>query len=115
MDSELTAAMEVDNQEGMSMSLASMTPSEWAMDVENNFPSPPSIVPDHDIPDTQLEVDANVTQISASLSSPPLLTHSGRPQWEYRLPKRFCDNIPEPPAPVPTAPLNPDPNPHPLH
>ena len=32
---------------------------------------------------------------------PPLLTRSGRPQRGYRLPKRFRDNLPEPPAPVP--------------
>ena len=81
------------------------------MDVENNL-NPPSIAPDHDVPDTQ--VDAHATQIGASLSSPPSLTRSGRPRREYRLPKRFRDNIPEPPAPAPTAPLNPDPNPHPL-
>lgn len=42
---------------------------------------------------------------------PPLLTRSGRPRREYRLPKRFRDNIPEPPAPVLP---NPDLNPHPV-
>ena len=42
---------------------------------------------------------------------PPLLfTWSGRPQREYRLPKRFHDNHPEPPAPVPTTPHS-EPNP----
>jgi hypothetical protein len=41
---------------------------------------------------------------------PPSFTQSGRPRQEYRLPKRFRDNIPEPPAPVPTAiPPHPDP------
>jgi hypothetical protein len=51
---------------------------------------------------------------STPLSPPPSFTRSGRPRREYRLPKRFRDNIPEPPAPVPPASPNPDPNPHPV-
>lgn len=39
---------------------------------------------------------------------PPPLTRSGRPRREYRLPKRFRDNLPEPPAPAPAIP-DPDP------
>ena len=35
---------------------------------------------------------------------PPLFTQSGRPRREYRLPKRFQDNLPEPPAPATTTP-----------
>jgi len=42
-------------------------------------------------------------------SRPSPLTQSGRPRREYRLPKRFRDDIPEPPAPVPATPPNPDP------
>jgi hypothetical protein len=41
----------------------------------------------------------------------PLLTQSGRPRRDYRLPKRFQDNLPEPPAPVPLANLPSNPNP----
>ena len=32
---------------------------------------------------------------------PPAVTQSGRPRREYRLPKRFCDNLPEAPQPLP--------------
>ena len=42
-----------------------------------------------------------------SLPSPPpiapQLTQSGRPQRQYRLPKRFRDNLPRPEAPLPAA------------
>jgi hypothetical protein len=48
------------------------------------------------------------------LPTPPLLTQSGRPRRDYRLPKRFQDNLPEPPAPVPNLPSNPIPEPHPV-
>ena len=41
---------------------------------------------------------------------PPPLTRSGRPRQEYRLPKRFRDNLPESPAPAHTTP-HPDPAP----
>ena len=42
---------------------------------------------------------------------PPLFTRSGRPRREYRLPKRFRDIIPEPPAPAQTTPHSePDPS-----
>ena len=46
----------------------------------------------------------------------PLLTQSGRPRRDYRLPKRFQDNLPEPPAPVPleNPPSNPNPETHPV-
>jgi len=47
----------------------------------------------------------------------PLLTQSGRPRRDYRLPKRFHDNLPEPPAPVvPNLPSDRDhiPEPHPV-
>ena len=40
---------------------------------------------------------------------PPLQTQSGRPRHDYRLPKRFRDNLPEPPAPVPSTLSNPNP------
>ncbi len=46
--------------------------------------------------------------------TPPLLTRSGRPQRDYRLPKRFQDNLPEPPAPVPNLPSDPISEPHPV-
>jgi len=38
---------------------------------------------------------------------PPLQTQSGRPRRDYRLPKRFRDNLPEPPAPIPSTLSNP--------
>ena len=41
----------------------------------------------------------------------PFLTRSGRPRRGYRLPKRFRDNLPEPPAPVPTTHSSPEPHP----
>src|SRR5882672_6253408 len=44
----------------------------------------------------------NPTQSDPSLP-PPSLTRSGRPRREYRLPKHFHDNLPEPPAPAPTT------------
>ncbi len=45
----------------------------------------------------------------------PLLTQFGRPRRHYRLPKRFHDNLPEPPAPVPNLPSNRDhTEPHPV-
>lgn len=34
---------------------------------------------------------------------PPQLTQSGRPQRNYRLPKRFQDNLPRPEAPLPAV------------
>jgi hypothetical protein len=91
MDSDLTAAMEVDNQEGTSTAahvttVSTTPPSSWTMmDVDGNNPSiaPPDML-----------------ETQAGASSPPLLTQSGRPCREYRLPKRFRDNLPEPPAPA---------------
>jgi hypothetical protein len=45
----------------------------------------------------------------------PLLTQSGCPRRDYRLPKRFHNNLPEPPAPVPNLPSNRDhTEPHPV-
>lgn len=44
----------------------------------------------------------------APLPSPLPLTQSGRPRRKYRLPQRFCDNLPEPLAPAPPV-LDPDP------
>jgi len=44
----------------------------------------------------------------------PILTRSGRPRREYRLPKRFHDNLPEPPAPVPVVASSLDTNQNPI-
>lgn len=44
---------------------------------------------------------------------PPLQTQSGCPHRNYRLPKQSRDNLPEPPAPVPSMLSNP--NPDPIH
>ena len=41
----------------------------------------------------------------------PPLTQSGRPRRDYRLPKRFQDNLPEPPAPVSSLLSHPTPEP----
>jgi hypothetical protein len=84
---DLTAAMEVDNPGPGEMSMA--------MEVDN---SPPPIVPGlpNLVPDSMPE-----TQVNAP--PPPLLTQTGRPRQGYRLPKRFRDNLPEPPAPAPTT------------
>ena len=89
MDSDLTAAMEVDNQVGTStaahvMTVSTTPPSLWTMmDVDGNNLSiaPPDML-----------------ETQAGASSPPLLTQSGWPHQEYHLPNQFCDNLPEPPA-----------------
>lgn len=46
---------------------------------------------------------ANYEQVEHPISPPLPLTQSGRPRREYRQPKRFRDNLPEPPAPAPIA------------
>jgi len=67
-----------------------------------NGPSFVSALPNPLVPDTQFDPPPP--------SPLPLFTWSGRPRREYRLPKRFCDNLPEPPAPAPTTPHSePDP------
>ncbi len=38
--------------------------------------------------------------LNSSPSPPPLLTKSGRPRRQYKLPQRFRDNLPETPVPV---------------
>ncbi len=53
--------------------------------------------------------DANMPSVSGSQESieqpvlplPQALTQSGRPCREYRLPRRFRDNLPVPPTPAP--------------
>ncbi len=77
----------------------------------------------------QEDSDCNTTQdlhgaicpdpVSESTLNPPsppaqLLTRSGRPRREYRLPKRFRDILPEPPAPAPIGPSNQAVEPHPI-
>jgi hypothetical protein len=62
------------------------------------------MLPNPDMPDIQFDPP------TLPLPSPPSFTRSGRPRREYRLPKRFRDNLPEPPAPAPTTPHS-DPNP----
>ena len=108
---DVTAAMEVDNPGEMSTAHAASTTSDsWIpMEVDNSM-SPPSTssgLPDlvlADMPDTQVIVPP----------PPPLLTRSGRPRREYRLPKRFRDNLPEPPAPAPITPSNMEANRNPI-
>jgi hypothetical protein len=99
---DLTGAMEVDNPEEMSTTHPSTISSDLGqtMEVDDN---PPSIV--SGIPN--LVLDMPETQDDAP---PPSSTQSGRPRREYRLPKRFRDNLPEPPAPAPTTPSNSDSN-----
>ena len=80
-----------------------------SMEVDNSIspPStssgPPGLVLG-DMPDTQDIV----------LPPPPLLTRSGPPHREYRLPMRFRDNLPEPPAPAPIMPSNTEANTNPI-
>jgi len=98
---------------------------------EGTIPGPPmSIDSDSDVCDRPTSHSLTITPTNAhpdlpsntqddepsTPTQPPLLTQSGRPRREYRLPKRFRDNIPEPPAPVPITgiPPNPEPNPHPI-
>ena len=81
------------------------TPESMAINVCNS-PIRVSTAPAlPDLPDLPLGTPIDVPQ----QSPPPSFTQSGRPRREYRLPKRFRDNIPEPPAPVPATPPNPDP------
>jgi len=91
--------MELDNPDGPETSMphtSTLTSSEWTMDVD--VPPSPSIallpMPDHDVP------------LAPSESSPPpsavQLTQSGRPRRQYRLPKKFRDNLPGPEGPLPT-------------
>jgi hypothetical protein len=65
--------------------------SEWTMDVDSTLPN---LVPG--------DLAADMAQVNDAPPPPPSLTRSGRPRREYRLPKRFRDNLPEPPAPAPT-------------
>ena len=96
---DLTAAMEVDNSGEMStMAHLSTTSAEWTMDVDNG-PGPPNVSA---LPNLVLDVPEIV-----NAPPPPLLTQSGRPRREYHLPKRFRDNLPEPPAPAPNLNTNP--------
>jgi hypothetical protein len=101
-------AMEVDNP-GSEMSMAhpseSTTSSESTMEVEVDN-SPPSIL--SALPN--LVLDMPETQVNEPPPT-PLLTQSGRPRRQYHLPKRFRDNLPEPPAPVPTTPSDSNTNP----
>jgi hypothetical protein len=82
---------------------------QTTMEVDDS-PSPPSIV--SGLPN--LVLDMPETQVNAPPPPPPLLTQSGRPRREYHLPKRFRDNLPEPPAPAPTTPSNSDSNTNPV-
>ena len=51
-----------------------------------------------------MDVDSEVEPPEESLDTPstppPLQTQSGRPRRNYQMPKRFRDNLPEPPAPI---------------
>ncbi len=70
----------------------STTPdSKWTMDVDSTLPN---LTPD--------DLAADMAQVNDAPPPPPSLTQSGHPHREYRLPKQFRDNLPEPPAPVPT-------------
>ena len=109
---DLTAAMEVDNPGEMSMAHAASTTSERTpMEVDDSISprSTSSGLPDlvqADMPDTQVVVPPPPPS--------PLLTWSGRPRREYRLPKQFCANLPEPPAPAPITPSNIEANRNPI-
>lgn len=93
--------MDVDNPEmSTTHALTILSDSGQTMKVDD---SAPSIVSGHpnlvlDMPETQVDVP------------PPSLTQCGRPSQEYRLPKRFRDNLLESPAHVPTMPSNSDSN-----
>jgi len=90
--------MDVDNPEEMSTPHASiiLSDSGQTMEVDDSAPSTLSGLPN-------LVLDMAETQVDAP---PPSLTQCGRPRRGYRLPKRFRDNLPEPPAPAPTTPSN---------
>jgi hypothetical protein len=102
---DLGAATEVDNPGEMSTAHAS-TISSNPMEVDGSPPSVASGLPN-------LVLDVPETQVNAP-PLPPLITQSGRPHREHRLPKRFRDNLPEPPAPAITAPSNLDSNTNPV-
>lgn len=76
---------------------------------------PTMITPAHPSLDHLPKLSNTQDDEPSTTTQPPLLTQSGRPRREYRLPKRFRDNIPEPPVPVPNGiPPNPELNPHPI-
>ena len=83
---------------------------------ESKKPPDVSIADDSECMASEESVTNGPTSIVSALPSPlpmsdtqfdpppPLFTRSGRPRREYRLPKRFRDNLPEPPAPATTTP-----------
>ena len=89
--------MEVDTLESMAINVCNSPIQVSTAPALPNLPNLPNLPPD--------------TTIDVPPQSPPPsgFTQSGRPRREYRLPKRFRDNIPEPPAPVSATPPNLDP------
>ena len=83
------------------------TPESMAINVCNSLPIQISTAPQA-LPDLPNLPPATLIDVSPQ-KLPSSFTQTGRPRREYRLPKRFRDNIPEPPAPVPATPPNPDP------
>jgi hypothetical protein len=82
-----------------------------AMDVDQE-PQPeeePMVSDDHLLHSTAESGSSTTADFqSVPFPPPPILTRSGRPRRDYRLPKRFRDNLPEPPAPL-LIPSNPSP------
>jgi hypothetical protein len=108
---DLTAAMVVDNPGEMSTAHATSTATEWTPMEVHNSTSPHST--SSRLPDLVLaDMPDHDTQVIVP-PLPPLLTRSGRPRREYRLPKRFLDILPEPPAPAPITPSNTEANTNP--
>ncbi len=86
----LSAAMDVDESEGSTsgnLLTGEVSPLQFLGTATDNQ-GISTVLPDLD-------------EFPASAQSPPtLLTRSGRPRREYRLPKRYHDNLPEPLAPA---------------
>ncbi len=68
------------------------------------MPPDVSMIPVSMTPDVSMVPESKHDDSLPPLPPPPLpgpqLTQSGRPQRQYRLPKRFRDNLPEPEAPL---------------
>ena len=88
--------MEVDTLESAAIDVCNSLPIRISTALSQALP---------DLPDLSLS-----TLIDIPPQNPPSsFIQTGWPRRKYCLPKRFRDNIPEPPAPVPATPSNPDP------
>ena len=82
--------------------------------VSNDSLSNPSMITESSPPSTFCNLLIDAPDALPIPPTPPLLTQSGHPRHDYRLPKQFQDNLPEPPAPVPNLPSNPNSETHPV-